>query len=266
MYCKSTSSLTRDLLPSYSLVKIFLLFLIRGVLASYPVHLTLQRFVTLILFGEQYQLWLFTITLYPAAQSSLCVWIAKLKPKLSLILNLASQELAFLSFVSFLWRCGPTRAMASSFLRFLHHTQRRTTVGRTPLDEWSARRRDLYLTTHNTHNRRTSMPPVGFEPTISASEWPQTYALDRAATGTGFSLIQYGLFTSTESHVSERGWCFLGCNYRTFSIFYSCRFIKTSCFHQVFGSSLFFSSSAVMSCRVTKVVLEGAVGSFPFVA
>jgi hypothetical protein len=35
---------------------------------------------------------------------------------------------------------------------------RHTTVGRTPLDEWSARRRDLYLTTHNTHNRQTSMP------------------------------------------------------------------------------------------------------------
>ena len=29
------------------------------------------------------------------------------------------------------------------------------------------------------------MPPVGFEPTISAGEGPQTYALDRAATGTG---------------------------------------------------------------------------------
>ena len=29
------------------------------------------------------------------------------------------------------------------------------------------------------------MPPVGFEPTISAGEQPQTYALDRAATGTG---------------------------------------------------------------------------------
>jgi len=26
------------------------------------------------------------------------------------------------------------------------------------------------------------MPPVGFEPTISADERPQTYALDRAAT------------------------------------------------------------------------------------
>ena len=31
------------------------------------------------------------------------------------------------------------------------------------------------------------MPPVGFEPTISADERPQTYALDRAATGTCYS-------------------------------------------------------------------------------
>ena len=29
------------------------------------------------------------------------------------------------------------------------------------------------------------MPPVGFEPTVSAVERPKTYALDRAATGTG---------------------------------------------------------------------------------
>jgi hypothetical protein len=29
------------------------------------------------------------------------------------------------------------------------------------------------------------MPPEKFEPTISAGERPQTYALDRAATGTG---------------------------------------------------------------------------------
>ena len=76
---------------------------------------------------------------------------------------------------------APQWARASSFTRFLDHTQRRTTVGRTPLDEWSGRRRDLYLTTHNTQN----MPPVGFELTISAGEGPQTYVLDRAATGTG---------------------------------------------------------------------------------
>jgi len=41
-------------------------------------------------------------------------------------------------------------ARASSFVRFLDHNQRLTTFGRTPLDEWSARRRDLYLTTHTT--------------------------------------------------------------------------------------------------------------------
>ena len=36
---------------------------------------------------------------------------------------------------------------------------RRTTLGRTPLDERQARRRDLYLTTHNPNKRQTSMPP-----------------------------------------------------------------------------------------------------------
>jgi hypothetical protein len=40
-------------------------------------------------------------------------------------------------------------------------TLRHTTLGRTPLDGWSARRRDLYLTTHNTHNRQTSHVPGG---------------------------------------------------------------------------------------------------------
>jgi hypothetical protein len=39
---------------------------------------------------------------------------------------------------------------------------RHTTLGRTPLDEWPARCRDLYLTTHNTQKRQTSMPPVVF--------------------------------------------------------------------------------------------------------
>ena len=38
------------------------------------------------------------------------------------------------AYIFFLWHCDSTRVMASSFLRFLDHT-RRTTVGRTPLDE-----------------------------------------------------------------------------------------------------------------------------------
>jgi hypothetical protein len=48
------------------------------------------------------------------------------------------------------------------FSRHHDHTFRHTTLGRTPLDEWSARLRDLYQTTHNTHKRQTSMSPVGF--------------------------------------------------------------------------------------------------------
>ena len=69
-----------------------------------------------------------------------------------------------LCYVMLLEQEPPQWAMAPSFTRFLDHTQRRNSVGRTPLDEWLARRTDLYLTTHNTHNRQTSMPPVGFEP------------------------------------------------------------------------------------------------------
>jgi len=36
----------------------------------------------------------------------------------------------------------------------IHEVSRLATVDRTPLDEWSARHRDLYLTKHNTHNKR----------------------------------------------------------------------------------------------------------------
>jgi hypothetical protein len=79
----------------------------------------------------------------------------------------------------YFWRNSP-----SSFTSYLDNTQRRTTVGRTPLDEWSARRRDLYLTTLKIHNTQTSMFPVGFEITVSVGERPQTNALDRETTGT----------------------------------------------------------------------------------
>jgi hypothetical protein len=43
------------------------------------------------------------------------------------------------------------------FSRLHNDTFRHTTLGRTPLDEGPARRRDLYLTTHNTHKRQISM-------------------------------------------------------------------------------------------------------------
>ena len=49
-------------------------------------------------------------------------------------------------------------------------TLRRTKVCRTPPYEWSARRRDLYLTTYNTHKRETSMLPGGIR-THNLSKW-----------------------------------------------------------------------------------------------
>jgi hypothetical protein len=151
-------------------------------------------------------------------------WTEETLPLLYLIIN----------FFFFLWLDSPIWAWASSFRRGFTVTHlRHTTVGRTPLDVWSARRRDLYLTTHNKHNTRihvpsgiffffclsgvfplssifvlfksfrpschftfhitvlttnttqTSMPPVGFEPTIPVSERPKTHALERTATGIG---------------------------------------------------------------------------------
>jgi hypothetical protein len=70
--------------------------------------------------------------------------------------------------------------MECIFLMFLDHTQRRSTVDRTPLDERSARRRDLYLRTHDAHNRQISMSPVGVKPTISVNERPQAAHLLRS--------------------------------------------------------------------------------------
>jgi hypothetical protein len=59
-----------------------------------------------------------------------------------------------------------------------------TTLGKIPLDEWSSRRREIYLT-YNILERQSPMSLAGFEHTIPASEPPQTRALDRTATGIG---------------------------------------------------------------------------------
>jgi hypothetical protein len=80
---------------------------------------------------------------------------------------------------------------------------RHPTLGRTPLDEGPARRRDLYLTTHNTHKRQTPISPVEFEPAIAESELPQTHALDRAATGIGDIVYVTGEI-SCQQHTVDR--------------------------------------------------------------
>ena len=65
-----------------------------------------------------------------------------------------------------------------------------TTLGRTPLDERLAHRKDLYLTTNNTHKIQAMMPPAGFEPAIPASERPQTQAFDRTSTSNAVHLSE----------------------------------------------------------------------------
>jgi hypothetical protein len=50
------------------------------------------------------------------------------------------------------------------------------------------------------------MPPVEFEPTISAGEWPQVYALDHTATGTG--TLSVGSIILKPKYRSSLGLCF----------------------------------------------------------
>jgi hypothetical protein len=103
-----------------------------------------------------------------------------------------------LTIYNFLFLCSPSLFFLlvhnryRGFLFSLDHTQTHTTVGRTPLDERSVRRRILYLTTKTLYERQTSMPPVWFEPTIPASEPAQTYALDRATTAIGYKTVNIG--------------------------------------------------------------------------
>jgi len=68
-------------------------------------------------------------------------------------------------------------------------TLRPTTFHRSPLEEWSAHRKNLYLTNFNRHKRERereiSMTPAGFEPVIPTSERPKIHYLDGAATVIG---------------------------------------------------------------------------------
>jgi len=82
------------------------------------------------------------------------------------------------------WRNSPS-GPGTPHYRCFTITLKHNTPGRTSLDVLSFRRNDVYLTTHNIHNRQVSMPPAGFEPAIPASERQQTHALDRAATVIG---------------------------------------------------------------------------------
>jgi hypothetical protein len=57
--------------------------------------------------------------------------------------------------------CGLRRGSAAARVMEFEITLRHIRLGRAPPDDGSARRSDLYLTTHNTHKRQKFMPPSG---------------------------------------------------------------------------------------------------------
>ena len=85
----------------------------------------------------------------------------------------------------FLSTNSPTRAQAASLLRFLDHTQLDTYVpGWSLLDEWSARRRDLYL--HNT--QQTHQTKIHARDGIRTRNPSNEAALDRMTTRIGIEM------------------------------------------------------------------------------
>jgi len=62
---------------------------------------------------------------------------------------------------------------------------------RPPPYELSVCCRGLYLTTHNSHTRQTSMPPAGFEPAIPANKGLQTHASGHVTTAIGTCYNSY---------------------------------------------------------------------------
>ena len=113
-----------------------------------------------------------------------CVWNRKLScltDRSCFILNLLNpinsltlSPKRYSSLIIFCFTCGATTLLGSKPPHCwgfeITHTNRHTAIGRTPLDEGSTRRRQIYLTTHNIHKRQASMTQAVFEPVLSPSE------------------------------------------------------------------------------------------------
>jgi len=87
-------------------------------------------------------------------------------------------------------------------------TTRHTALGRTRLLERSARRRDLYLTTLNTHNRKTSVPRGHSNPQSQHA---------RVAAATGISELSSLHLKKKEVTKWDKSWCHVTFQSRDFS-------------------------------------------------
>jgi len=86
---------------------------------------------------------------------------------------------------------GSTALVALGLLYKVRRSHSDTTHSMTHLGEWSDRRRDLYLTTHNTHKRLTLMPR-----SKSNRQSCTRATADCAVTGIGQLSIHTGCFTT----------------------------------------------------------------------
>ena len=114
-----------------------------------------------------------------------------------------SENIAWLVSVCF-WCDSPQWSRASSFTRFLEHTQRRTTVFRTPLDEWfSSSERPLPDNTQHSQHTNIHAPDGIWTHNLSRRA---AATFDSAASGTGrsayISCINWGTDGRTETSKS----------------------------------------------------------------
>ena len=77
------------------------------------------------------------------------------------------------------------------------HSGTRQSVG----NFWTSDQPDADTCTHNIHTRQKSMPPAGFEPTLTTSERSENHALDRTAIGIRM-LLYVGFWIISAIHFS----------------------------------------------------------------
>ena len=107
-------------------------------------------------------------------------------------------------FLSFLvWPLPPTHCRYRALLLHFITLADTYTLGRTPLDDGSARRRDPYL--HNTQHsqEREIHAPGGIETAISESERPHTYVLDHVYSTTIYNETGSQM-TRNSSHILKK--------------------------------------------------------------
>jgi hypothetical protein len=112
-------------------------------------------------------------------------------------------------YIFLLWPFSTIPGYGFSLRGFAITLSGHTTLGRPPLNKWSAPCGDLYLARHNIKNRWVSLTPAGFEPTIPPSERPQSHTLDRAATGIGIIIFVYFIFFYHNLLVSDTNYIYM---------------------------------------------------------